>query len=629
MPGLLAHDEARAEPGRGRAEREHGGQPAAVGDSAGRDDRRGRHRIHDGRHERQRRDRPQTWPPASQPWAMTTSTPAATCWRASSSAAGRRRDEGSGAINRSDVLCRVAPEREMNRTPSSSAQATRSACGRLEVEVEAGRSARQALRLAHRPTRLVALGGAEGKHAEAAGVRDGGREPRVGESADRCLDDRVVDSEQAGEGRLHGRHATPRATPLGPPRSCPARRPGADLCSQPVGRGVVAGCQTVEPQQRGTEHRRRVEHGDLGGRCNGPDELGHARHEQVGRATGEPPASVTGTGSSSRLRRRIEAVANAASSSAMSRPGPAPPRPRRGRPWRRPAPAPPLAGPRSCRGRAPRSRRPGSRGRSGRARAWSGWSPAHGRRPPGRPRPGPHPEPGPPAAIAGDLAQAAEPGDPPVGRPAHRVHPGPADHGDPPAIGRAGSKGGEGVVEQQRLPGQPPRPVRLREALPRPPASPSRPGRHRELGHRSLGPPGPTGRPRRGAGRRARTAGPAPARGPPPGARSSARGPRAAARRGRAQRDVRLRVAAVDGEDERPSRGEPLQLVDPDERRPGRPQPVDDRGQRVERARRPGVEQDDGAVPAAGVPARASAAIAAPVRSGSQSSSTTSAAMSR
>ena len=35
----------------------------------------------------------------------------------------------------------------------------------------------------------------------------------------------------------------------------------------------------------------------------------------------------------------------------------------------------------------------------------------------------------------------------------------------------------------------------------------------------------------------------------------------------------------------------------PDERRPGRPEAVDDRRQRVERARRPGVEQDDGAVP--------------------------------
>ena len=66
---------------------------------------------------------------------------------------------------------------------------------------------------------------------------------------------------------------------------------------------------------------------------------------------------------------------------------------------------------------------------------------------------------------------------------------------------------------------------------------------------------------------------------------------------GREERDVRLRVPAVDRQQEVAHAANRSQLVDPDERGPEVAQPVDDRGQRVERARRPRVEQQDRAVP--------------------------------
>ena len=95
-------------------------------------------------------------------------------------------------------------------------------------------------------------------------------------------------------------------------------------------------------------------------------------------------------------------------------------------------------------------------------------------------------------------------------------------------------------------------------------------------------------------------AGRGPAPDPPPGATSSGRGPPPSSAPSAAHSATSVfelppstarRTVAHAGA--RPAAG---QLVDADERRPGRPEAVDDRGQRVERARRPGVEQDDGAV---------------------------------
>ena len=290
--------------------------------------------------------------------------------------------------------------------------------------------------------------------------------------------------------------------------------PGADLCSQPVGRGVVAGRQTVEPEQRGAEHRRRVEHADLGGRRDGPDELdrraaraGRPRH---GRAR---PRASTGTGSSSRLsapdrrrRERRELVGDVVD------PGRAPPRPRRGRPGRRPAPAPPPAGPRSCRGTAPRSRRPGFRARSGRARASRGWSPDRGRRPPGRPRPGPTSR----ARIPRRDRRRSSP------RPLNRATrpsgarptafmPDPQITATPQPSGVPARRAANVSLNSSVSPASRRARVRLREARARPTAGPSRPGSTRRARRPAAsGRPCRDSRPRRGAGRRARTAGRSP-----------------------------------------------------------------------------------------------------------------------
>ncbi len=145
----------------------------------------------------------------------------------------------------------------------------------------------------------------------------------------------------------------------------------------------------------------------------------------------------------------------------------------------------------------------------------------------------PHPEPRSAAAVAGDLAQAGEPRDPPVASAAHAVDAGPADDGDAPAVGRPGPQRRERVVEQQRLDRERCAASTPSRAAPRRTAGPSRRGSRRRPRRRATAArPCPTARPRRARARPARTAGPGRARGPRPGATSSARArPRAARRR--------------------------------------------------------------------------------------------------
>ena len=218
-------------------------------------------------------------------------------------------------------------------------------------------------------------------------------------------------------------------------------------------------------------------------------------------------------------------------------------------------------------------------------------------RPDRRPEP-PHPEPRPAAAVAGDLAQAGETRDPPVRRPAHGVDPRAADHGHAPAAGGPGAQGGERVVEQQGLGGEPPRRVRPPEAR--------LVGRQVHAGQAADGELG-DGQPR---GARADSPASASSRPTRPDSRSRPTcptawcdvvGPRTAASSAPAAERSATSVFELPPSTARmrsSHAGEALERVDAHERRPGLPEAVDDRGQRVERPGRPGVEQDDGAVAA-------------------------------
>ena len=81
---------------------------------------------------------------------------------------------------------------------------------------------------------------------------------------------------------------------------------------------MIAGRQAVQSEQRGAEHRRGVEHGDLRARRDRADRFVTLGTSKSAAPRASPPAIATGTASASRPSRRIDAVANAAISSAMS-----------------------------------------------------------------------------------------------------------------------------------------------------------------------------------------------------------------------------------------------------------------------------------------------------------------------
>ena len=161
-------------------------------------------------------------------------------------------------------------------------------------------------------------------------------------------------------------------------------------------------------------------------------------------------------------------------------------------------------------------------------------------------RPG-HPDRCPAAPVARDVAHPVEPRRSAVGRDRRAVDPLAADEGDPPPLARPGPQRADAVVDDD---------VSLAEPGARegPLEHPNVGGEvgpgdrvdadRRDRSSRGIEP----GLPRRPP-RRVRRAGRSRPRARPPGATSSGRGRRASSLPvGRDQRDVRLRVAAVDGE---------------------------------------------------------------------------------
>ena len=261
---------------------------------------------------------------------------------------------------------------------------------------------------------------------------------------------------------------------------------------------------------------------------------------------------------------------------------------------------------------------------------------------PSRPRTRP---PGPPpsaaaAPVAGDVADAGEAGRPAIGRDRGRVDALAADQRDAPRPVRAGAQRREGVVEDERLaPGD--RGARARSSEPE--SSGSR--RRRGCRRRSARPAGvarparrrapPTSRARRSHARfeahglvrdrsgRGRRRGASPSRPtratsalelPPSTARTAGlNGPGPSRRRRSWQSAATPWAPGTSAARRSRTNSAPLARS-----------PVDDRRQRVERAGRPGVEQDDGTV--AGLrnePQGIGGQDRRPVRCGSQSSRTT------